>query len=69
MQNGQAVEIRSASVVSASSVRSTLIRLPIFSSIHMRAPPAPQQNPRSLQRCISTVWNPGMALRISRGGV
>ena len=53
MQNGQAVEMTSGSRPSASSVRSTLIRLPIFSSIQNRAPPAPQQKPRSLQRCIS----------------
>ena len=37
----------------ASSIRSVLIRLPMRSSIHIRAPPAPQQKPRSLQRCIS----------------
>ena len=46
-QNGQPVAIFSAPVPSASSTRSRLTRLPIFSSIHMRAPPAPQQNERS----------------------
>ncbi len=69
MQNGQAVETMSGSSASASSVRSTLIDLPIFSSIHMRAPPAPQQKPRSLQRGISWLLSPLMASRISRGGV
>jgi len=29
-------------------MRSMLTRLPMFSSSHMRAPPAPQQKPRSL---------------------
>src|SRR5215203_4637362 len=40
MQNGQAVEMTSGSSSRASSVRSMLMRLPIFSSIHMRAPGA-----------------------------
>src|SRR5206468_2888353 len=31
-------------VCTASWVRFTLMRVPIFSSIHIRAPPAPQQN-------------------------
>ena len=53
----------------ASSIRSVLIRLPIRSSIHIRAPPAPQQNPRFLHRCISVASMPGTASRISRGGV
>ena len=69
MQNGQAVEIRSGSRPIASSVRSTLIRLPIFSSIQNRAPPAPQQKPRSLQRCISCDFSAGIAPSTSRGGV
>src|SRR5919106_4700789 len=54
MQYGQAVPTTSAPVARASSVRSRLTRLPMRSSIHMRAPPAPQQKPRSRQRCIST---------------
>jgi len=54
---------------SASSMRSMLMRLPMRSSIHMRAPPAPQQKPRFLHRCISSAWTPGTASRISRGGV
>jgi hypothetical protein len=61
MQKGQAVETMSAPVDKASSVRSILTRLPMFSSIHMRAPPAPQQNPFSRQRPISTCLRPGMA--------
>ena len=44
---------RLAPVASASSIRSTLIRLPIRSSIHIRAPPAPQQKERSALRGIS----------------
>ena len=67
-QYGQAVEMVSGPVPSASSIRSMLIRLPIRSSIHIRAPPAPQQNPRSLQRCISCGRTPGTCSRISRGG-
>ncbi len=66
-QKGQAVETVSGSVVSASSTRSVLMRLPMRSSIHMRAPPAPQQKPRSLQRCISWVWTPGTLAMMSRG--
>src|SRR5260370_38838473 len=41
-QYGHHVEIVSGLVPSASSIRSVLIRLPIRSSIHIRAPPAPQ---------------------------
>ena len=59
----------SGSVPSASSMRSVLMRLPIRSSIHIRAPPAPQQKPRFLHRCISWVWTPGTVSMISRGGV
>ena len=36
-----------------------LTRLPIVSSIHMRAPPAPQQKPFSRQRRISTCRDAG----------
>src|SRR6202043_2677849 len=45
-QKGQAVATRGASVLSACSTRSWLMRFPIFSSIHIRPPPAPQQKPR-----------------------
>ncbi|RII06830.1 hypothetical protein DSC45_35370 [Streptomyces sp. YIM 130001] len=68
-QNGQAVETMSGLRDSASSTRSVLMRLPMRSSIHMRAPPAPQQKPRSLWRCISCWRRPGTADMISRGGV
>ena len=69
MQYGHPVEIVSGSVPSASSIRSVLIRLPIRSSIHILAPPAPQQNPRSLHRCISWACTPGPCAMISRGAV
>ena len=68
-QYGQPVEMVSGSVPSASSIRSVLIRLPIRSSIHIRAPPAPQQNPRFLHRCISCGLDAGHRSMISRGGV
>src|SRR5579875_2890486 len=68
-QYGQPVEIVSGLVDRASSMRSVLIRLPIRSSIHIRAPPAPQQNPRSLHLCISSARMPGTRSMISRGGV
>ncbi len=54
MQNGQATPIVLAPVCSASSVRSTLTRLPICSSSHILPPPAPQQNEFSPVRFIST---------------
>ena len=41
------VAIFDGAVVSASSTRSMLMRLPMRSSIHMRAPPAPQHMDRS----------------------
>ena len=75
-QNGQAVATVLAPVASASSTRSTLIRLPIRSSIHMRAPPAPQQNDRSAKRGISRSQSAARAVgravtrpSSSRGGV
>ncbi len=68
-QNGQAVETMSGLTERASSTRSLLMRLPIRSSIHIRAPPAPQQKPRSLWRCISSLRIPGTLAMISRGGV
>ena len=58
-QNGQPTAIWSAPVPTASLVRLTLIRSPMFSSIHMRAPPAPQQKDRSELRSISTNSAPG----------
>ena len=44
MQNGHAVATVDAPVASACAVREALIRVPRVSSIHMRPPPAPQQN-------------------------
>src|SRR5262249_29872330 len=45
VQKGQAVATVLAPDASTSSMRLWLTRVPIFSSIHMRPPPAPQQNP------------------------
>ena len=67
-QNGQPIAIRSAPVANASSVRLRLIRVPSFSSIHIRAPPAPQQKDRSELRSISTTSAPGSTVSSSRGG-
>ena len=53
MQNGHATASVSAPVSAASRARSTLIWLP-RSSIHMCAPPAPQQNVFFPLRFIST---------------
>ena len=58
-QNGQATAILVAPVPIASSVRFWLIRVPSVSSIHMRAPPAPQQKDLSAVRSISTSFTPG----------
>ena len=43
-QNGQPVATTSAPVAIASSLRSMFTFLPVCSSIHIRPPPAPQQN-------------------------
>ena len=67
-QNGQPTAIWSAPVPTASAVRFMLIRSPVFSSIHIRAPPAPQQNERSLLRGISVSSALGITLSSSRGG-
>ena len=67
-QNGQPTAIWSAPVPTASLVRFTLIRSPMFSSIHIRAPPAPQQKDRSELRSISTYSAPGSTWSSSRGG-
>ena len=68
-QNGQPTAIRSAPVATASSVRLALIRVPSFSSIHMRAPPAPQQKDFSLERGhLGVARRPGSAPSSSRGG-
>ena len=66
-QNGQPTAIWSAPVPTASLVRVSLIRVPMVSSIHMRAPPAPQQKDRSELRGISTNVLSGITLSSSRG--
>src|SRR5205085_7663575 len=53
-QNGQPTATPLASVATASFKRLWLMRVPRFSSMNARAPPAPQQKPRSLQRGSST---------------
>ncbi len=68
-QKGQPTAIWSAPVPTASVVRLTLIRSPMRSSIHMRAPPAPQQKERSLLRSISVNSVDGITDSSSRGGV
>src|SRR4051812_42840454 len=67
-QNGHATAIWSAPVATASSVRFWLMRWPIRSSIHMRAPPAPQQNDVDWLRGISANFAPGTSSISSRGG-
>ena len=69
LQNGQPMAIFVAPVATASDVRFSLIRVPSCSSIHMRAPPAPQQNEREPLRSISATFAPGRAPSRSRGGV
>ena len=59
--------MRSAPVASASCVRSTLTFLPIVSSIHMRAPPAPQHMPLVPLRGISTMSMPASEPMTLRG--
>ncbi len=49
-------------------VRLTLTRSPIVSSIHIRAPPAPQQKDRSELRGISVSVASGITSSSSRGG-
>ena len=66
-QNGQATAMVLAPVAMASSPRFLLTCVPIFSYIHMRAPPAPQQKDLSAVRPISTLVAPVASMR-SRGG-
>ena len=68
-QKGQPTAIWSAPVPTASLVRLRLMRSPMFSSIHMRAPPAPQQKDFSELRSISLNSAPGRISSSSRGGV
>ncbi|CPU17117.1 Uncharacterised protein [Mycobacteroides abscessus] len=67
-QNGQPVAILDAGVDRASSTRSMLMRLPSCSSIHMRAPPAPQHMERSPCLGISVIAAPEAPIS-SRGAV
>ena len=57
-QKGHAVATRVAPVLRASSARSSLTFLPMDSSIHIRAPPAPQHMPLVPLRGISTICTP-----------
>ena len=66
MQNGQAVATASAPVSMTSRARSALIRVPRVSSIHIRPPPAPQQNVWRPDRSISVIATPA-APSTSRG--
>ena len=66
MQNGQAVATVSAPVSSTWRVRSALMRVPRSSSIHMRPPPAPQQNVLRPDFSISVTETPA-APSTSRG--
>jgi len=66
MQNGHAVATVSAPVSRAWRVRSTLMRVPRVSSIHMRPPPAPQQNVFLPDFSISVIDTPA-APSTSRG--
>ena len=61
MQNGQAVATVEAPVSSTWRVRSTLIRVPRVSSIHIRPPPAPQQNVSLPLLAISVTRDAGRA--------
>jgi hypothetical protein len=67
MQYGHAVATVEAPVSSAWRVRSALIRVPRVSSIHIRPPPAPQQNVFRPLLSISRSSSPGTAPRTSRG--
>src|SRR2546430_1969105 len=59
-QYGHAAATPFACVSSTWLSRRWLTFSPFSSSIHMRAPPAPQQNPRSRHFSISTTRTPGM---------
>ena len=67
LQKGQPVAISSAPVSRACSVRKSLMRVPSFSSMNMRAPPAPQQKASSRFLSISRSSTP-VASSSSRGG-
>lgn len=67
LQNGQPVAMSVAPVARACSVRNSFMRCPIFSSMNMRAPPAPQQNASSRFLSISATCIP-VDSSSSRGG-
>ena len=67
LQNGQPVAISEAPVATACSERNSLMRLPSFSSMNIRAPPAPQQKASSRLWSISASDAP-VASTSSRGG-
>ncbi len=66
MQNGQLVATVSAPVARTCAVRFSLMRVPRVSSIHMRPPPAPQQNVFLPDFSISVIDTPA-APSTSRG--
>ena len=66
-KTGQAVATREAPVERASAARSSLTFVPIDSSIHMRAPPAPQHMPLVPFRGISTISIPLIEPTTRRG--
>ncbi len=61
--------MRVAPVAIASRERSSLILVPTVSSIHILAPPAPQQNPLLPLRSISTTSTPAMLPMTRRGAL
>ena len=67
LQNGQPTATVLAPVATSSSARFTFTRLPIFSSMNIRPPPAPQQKPLLLARSGSTRSTTGRRRRIVRG--
>jgi hypothetical protein len=68
MQKGQAEAIVFGLVSMSWSVRLTFTRSLFCSSIHICAPPAPQQRPDFLfQPSTSTSSTPGMLVRMLRG--
>ena len=70
LQKGQPTATSPAPVERASSARLSAMRVPSFSSMNMRAPPAPQQKPLLRLRSISTspAGPPAMDSSSSRGG-
>ena len=67
LQNGQATATASTPVSTTSVVRFSLTRWPSRSSMNMRPPPAPQQNPYCLLRRISITFGTPTAAITSRG--